>query len=57
MKRERDIDILRSIGIIVMIIDHIGIGGGSINGATHFICPCFSLCLAISFPKKNAGIA
>lgn len=28
MKRERDIDILRSIGIIVMIIDHIGIGGG-----------------------------
>lgn len=28
MKRERDIDILRAIGIMVMIIDHIGIGGG-----------------------------
>lgn len=28
MKRERDIDILRAIGIMVMIIDHIGMGGG-----------------------------
>lgn len=27
MKRERDIDFLRAIGIMVMIIDHIGIGG------------------------------
>lgn len=28
MKRERDIDFLRAIGIMVMIIDHIGIGWG-----------------------------
>lgn len=30
MKRERDIDILRAIGIMVMIIDHIGMGGGGL---------------------------
>ena len=57
MKRERDIDILRAIGIMVMIIDHIGFGGGVYKWSHAFHMPLFFIVSGYFFSeikcKKN----
>lgn len=38
--RENGTDLFRAVGILLMIIGHVGFGGGAINIFMHFICRC-----------------
>lgn len=53
MKRERDIDILRAIGIMVMIIDHIRMGGGFYKWSHAFHMPLFFLVSGYFFSEEK----
>lgn len=46
--RDETIDILRALGILLMVMGHIGFGGHLINLFMHFICRCFLLSPDIS---------
>lgn len=51
--RDKSVDILKGIGILIMIIGH-ATWGGTVNlifGITPFICPCFILFQAIFLRK------
>lgn len=52
--RDKSFDILKGIGILIMIIGHATWGGGTVNlifGITPFICHCFILFQAIFLRK------
>ena len=53
MKRKRDIDFLRAVGIIVMIIDHIGIGEGVYKWSHAFHMPLFFIVSGYFFSEEK----
>lgn len=53
MERERDIDFLRAIGIIFMIIDHIGIGEAFYKWSHAFHMPLFFIVSGYFFSEEK----
>ena len=52
VNRDGSVDVYKGMGIILMLVGHVGLWGDYHIGYTHFICRCFSLFQGICLKKK-----